>query len=64
MDRTVLQNTADVCEKDYVIEENQVDAAGNVTCGTLARFMQDMTTVHMKRDGISVESLMEKNFSG
>ena len=61
MDRTVLQNTADVCEKDYVIEESQVDAAGNVTCGTLARFMQDMTTVHMNRDGISVESLMEKN---
>ena len=52
MDRTVLQNTADVCEKDYVIEESQVDAAGNVTCGTLARLMQDMTTVHMNRDGI------------
>ena len=61
MDRTVLQNTADVCEKDYVIEESQVDAAGNVTCGTLARFMQDMTTVHMNACGISVESLMEKN---
>lgn len=61
MDRTVLQNTADVCEKDYVIEDSQVDAAGLVTCGTLARFMQDMTTVHMNQAGISVESLMEKN---
>ncbi len=58
MDRTVLQNTADVCEKDYVIEESLVDKAGNVTCSTLARFMQDMTTVHMNQAGISVESLM------
>lgn len=61
MDRTVLQNTADVCEKDYLIEENMVDKAGKVTCSTLARFMQDMTTVHMNQAGISVESLMAEN---
>ncbi|MBR3245477.1 MAG: hypothetical protein IKF90_22735 [Parasporobacterium sp.] len=61
MDRTVLQNTADVCEKDYLIEEGMVDKAGKVTCSTLARFMQDMTTVHMNQAGISVESLMAEN---
>lgn len=61
MDRTVLQNTADVCEKDYLIEESMVDKAGKVTCSTLARFMQDMTTVHMNQAGISVESLMAEN---
>ena len=61
MDRTVLQNTADVCEKDYLSEENMVDKAGKVTCSTLARFMQDMTTVHMNQAGISVESLMAEN---
>ena len=61
MDRTVLQNTADVFEKDYVIEAGQADAAGNVTYGTLARFMQDMTTVHMNEYGLSVAGLMEKN---
>lgn len=61
MDRAILQNTADVCEKDYVIEESMTDAAGLVTCSTLARFMQDMTTVHMNQAGISVESLMAEN---
>ena len=38
-----------------------VDKAGKVTCSTLARFMQDMTTVHMNQAGISVESLMAEN---
>ena len=61
MDRSVLQNTADVCEKDYLIEESMVDKAGKVTCSTLARFMQDMTTVHMNQAGISVDSLMAEN---
>lgn len=61
MDRTVLQNTPDVFEKDYVIGADQVDVSGRVTCSTLARFMQDMTNSHMNVEGISVESLMEKN---
>ena len=61
MDRIVLQNTADVCEKDYIVEAGQTDAGGNITCGTLARWMQDMTTVHMNACGISVETLLEEN---
>ena len=61
MNRTVLQSTADVCRKDYLVKENEVDAGGVITCGTLARWMQDMTTVDMNARGISVESLMEEN---
>lgn len=61
MDRIILQNTAEVCEKDYIAQPGQTDAGGNITCGTLARWMQDMTTMHMNACGVTVDSLMEKN---
>lgn len=61
MNRNILQSTPDVCKKDYLIEKEQTDPAGNVTCSTLARFMQDITTAHMEQAGITVESLMEQD---
>ena len=61
MDVNILKNTTGVYEKDYTVSADQTDAKGKVTCGTLARFMQDMTTAHMSEYGITVESLLAEN---
>lgn len=61
MDRELLQNKEGVYKKDYEIRAEHVDAAGKVTAGTLARFMQNMTEDHMRAYGITFESLLAKD---
>ncbi|MBR3361824.1 MAG: hypothetical protein IKG39_10845 [Lachnospiraceae bacterium] len=61
MDQILLNSTADVFKKEYVIKADQADENGRVTCGTLARLMQDATTAHMASLGIGVDTLMEKD---
>ena len=60
MDRNVLQNTENVFEKEYIIEESQTDIAGKASPGALAGIMQDITVSHMNSHGITVESMREK----